>query len=165
MVVIMTTEIQTNESPTDPWSDLDRALGQTRARFFEAFGLTPFGPAFRPIDGTGAYLRAARVDVTDTGKAYKVVAEIPGIPKEKLDIRVRGTSVEIRGEQSEENEPKEPEYVHRERVYAGFYRALEMPEPVVGPEAKAKVENGLLELELPKVTPTPSPDEVKVAVV
>jgi HSP20 family protein len=162
----MTTEIKNPENPTDPWSELDRALEQTRAQFYHTFGLQPFGPAFAPLDATGtpATFRAPRIDVADTGKSYRIVAEIPGIPKEHLDIRVRGTSVEIRGEQQKETEQKETEYVHRERTYAGFYRSLEMPEPVVAAEAKAKVENGVLELELPKVTPTPSTDEVKVTV-
>ena len=162
----MTKEIKKAESPIDPWNDLDRALEQTRAQFYKALGLQPFGPAFAPLDFATVpqYFRAPRLDVSDTGKSYRIVAEIPGIPKEQLDIRVRGTSVEIRGEQAQETERKGTEYVHRERTYAGFYRSLEMPEAVVGNEAKAKVENGVLELELPKVTPTPSSDEVKVAV-
>ena len=162
----MTTEIRKPERATDPWSDLDRALEETRAQFFRAFGLQPFGGAFAPVEGTNLapYLRAARVDVADTGKAFHITAEIPGIPKDHLDIRVRGTNVEIRGEQAQETEKKGKEYVHRERTYSGFYRSLELPEPVVATEAKAKVVDGVLELDLPKVAPTPSSDEVKVAV-
>jgi HSP20 family protein len=162
----MTTEIKKAERPTDPWSELDRAIEQTRTQLYQAFGLQPFGRLFGPFDSvdTTPFLRAARVDVADTGKTFKVVAEIPGIPKEQLDIRVRGTSVEIRAEQAKETEKKDADYVHRERMYTGFYRALELPEPVVATEAKAQVLNGVLELELPKVTPTPSSDEVKVPV-
>jgi HSP20 family protein len=164
----MTTAIQKQETRVDPWTDLDRAFDAMRQRFFDVWGIAPFGGSFVPFEGTPeGFLRAARTDVTDTGKAYKIVAEIPGIPKEKLDIRIRGTSVEIRGENaSEKNEKaeKDGEFVHRERTYSGYYRSLELPEPVVATEAKAKVENGLLELELPKQNPTPSTAEVKVAV-
>jgi HSP20 family protein len=162
----MTTEIKKVESPTDPWSELDRVLEQTRTQFYRALGLQPFGAAFGPLDATAApqFFRAPRLDVADTGKSYRIVADIPGIPKDQLDIRVRGASVEIRGEHAKETEESQQEYVHRERTYAGFYRSLELPEPVLGTKAKAKVENGVLELELPKVTPTPSSDEVKVAV-
>ncbi len=161
----MTKEIQEAERSTDPWSDLDRALELTRAQFYQAFGLSPLvavgtvGP-----NGTPAEFRAPRLDVADTGKSYRIVAEIPGIPKEQLEIRVRGTNVEIRGESSKDTEAKDAEYVHRERTYAGFYRSFEMPEAVVAADAKAKVANGVLELELPKVNPTPSSDEVKVPV-
>ncbi|HTZ61397.1 MAG TPA: Hsp20/alpha crystallin family protein [Thermoplasmata archaeon] len=160
----MTNEIQPTTNPSDPWTDLDRAFERTRAQFYRALGLPTFAAFGAPDGAAPALFRAPRLDVTDTGAAYRIVAEVPGIPKDQLDIRVRGTSVEIRGESAKATEEKEAEYVHRERTYAGFYRSLEMPEPVIGTDAKAKVENGILELELPKVTPTPSSDEVKVAV-
>ena len=155
----MANEIQQKETPVDPWTEIDRAFDAMRRRFAESFGLSPLG-----VFDAERVLRSPRTDVTDTGKAYKVVAEIPGIPKDKLEITVRGTSVEIRGESAAETETKEEHYLHRERTYAGYYRALELPEAVVGGDAKAKVENGLLELELPKQNPTPSDEEVKVAV-
>jgi HSP20 family protein len=161
----MTTKIQKQETQVDPWTELDRAFDAMRERFFDAWGIAPFAGSSAPIEGTPTgFFRPARTDVSDTGKAYRIVAEIPGIPKEKLDIRIRGTSVEIRGENATESEGKDKEFVHRERSYAGYYRSLELPEAVVATEAKAKVENGLLELELPKQAPTPSPSEVKVSV-
>jgi HSP20 family protein len=162
----MTTEIKKKESPSDPWSDIEQAIEQTRAQFYRAFGVPPFASALVPTEASSAprLFRAPRTDVSETGTSYRIVAEIPGIPKEQLDIRVRGTSVEIRGEQTKASEEKEREFVHRERSYSGFFRSFELPEPVVATEAKAKVENGVLELELPKVTPSPSSDEVKVAV-
>jgi len=155
----MTSEIQKPESQANPWSDLDRAFDAMQRRFAESFGILPFGP-FESEPG----FRAPRTDVTDTGTAYKVVAEIPGIPKEKLDIRVRGATVEIRAEHEAEKEEKEERYLRRERTYSGYYRAFELPEPVVAADAKAKVQDGVLELELPKQTPTPSEEEVKVSV-
>ncbi|HYA71426.1 MAG TPA: Hsp20/alpha crystallin family protein [Thermoplasmata archaeon] len=155
----MSTEIQERESYADPWSDFDRAFDAMQRRLAESFGILPFGP-FETEPG----LRAPRMDVTDAGTAYKVVAEIPGIPKEKLDIRVRGPVVEIRAEHEANTEEKQERFLRRERTYAGYYRALELPEPVVATEAKANVVNGLLELELPKQHPTPSEAEVKVSV-
>lgn len=161
----MTKAIQAKKEEQDLWSELDRQFDAMRSRFFENLGLAPFapfGPAV-PSHDAGVF-RAARADVSDTGSGYTIVAEIPGIPKEKLDIRVRGALVEIRGESTKESEEKRGEFVQHERSYAGYYRALELPEPVVGTEAKAKVENGLLELELPKLHPSPSPQEVHVKV-
>ena len=155
----MTKEILQREHSTDVWNEIDRAFSEMSSRFFEPFGITPFAPSLR--DG-GAVFRPARTDVTDTGSSYRVVAEVPGIPKEKVDIRIRGSVVEIRGENTETKEAGDAAYVHRERSYQGYYRTLELPGPVVATDAKAKVENGLLELELPKQHPTPSSDEVKV---
>ena len=162
----MPREIQKREHRVDPWTDIDRWFDDLRGRFFENWDLAPFAHPFAPAESReGALFRAARTDVTDTGKAYTLTVEIPGIPKDRLDIRVRGSNVEIKGEASSDKEEKNgAEFVHRERTYAGFYRNLELPEPVVATEAKAKVENGLLELELPKQHPTPSTSEVKIAV-
>jgi HSP20 family protein len=155
----MTQEIQARECESDPWSDFDRAFDAMQRRLAQSFGILPFGP-FETESG----LRAPRMDVTDTGAAYKVVAEIPGIPKEKLDIRVRGAAVEIRGEHESQTEEKDERFLRRERAYSGFYRALELPEPVVASDAKAKVVDGVLELDLPKQHPAPAETEVKVSV-
>jgi HSP20 family molecular chaperone IbpA len=161
----MSEEIQPKESALDVWSDLDRVFDEMRSQLWGVWDLRPFGATFAPIERTdGGVFRAARTDVTDAGKAYQIIAEVPGIPKDKLDIRVRGTSVEIRGENSQKNESKDGEFVHRERIHAGYYRRLELPEPVLATEAKAKVENGVLELELPKEHPTAPAGEVKIAV-
>jgi HSP20 family protein len=161
----MTDQTETTESQIAPWSDYESPFDQLRARIFDAFGLRPSGVPAVPRDGWGFdTFRAPRIDVSDTGTSFRIVAEIPGIPKEKLDIRVKGTHVELRGEQVKESEEKQTEFVHRERSYAGFYRSLELPEPVVAAKASAKVVDGVLELELPKEHPSPSPAEVKVPV-
>ena len=157
----MTKEIERKDAAVDLWSEFDRAFNELSSRFFEPFGSATLAPSVR---SNGAVFRPARTDVVDTGSAFRVVAEVPGIPKEKLDIRVRGTTVEIRGEQAEEKETKGASFVHRERAYQGYYRTLELPEPVVGAEAKAQVDHGLLELELPKEHPSPGPSEVRVKV-
>jgi HSP20 family protein len=162
----MTSEIQTRKSRTDPWTDLDRFVDDLRQQFFHGLGVFPFGPVTAPAEAPsgGLLLRPARVDVIDTGKSYKITAEIPGVPKENLDIRIRGTSVEIRGESSTETRKEEESVLRHERTYAGYFRSLDLPEDVIATDAKAKVENGVLELELPKRSPAPSPAEVKVAI-
>jgi HSP20 family protein len=146
----------------EPGSDLERLLASVRGRFLNAFGPRPW--TFVELDQGTPVLRAARADIVDTGKSYKVVAEIPGIPKDRLDIRVSGTSVKIRAEHAEAKANPEAEFLFRERTFAGFYRDFELPEPVVASAAIAKFENGLLELDLPKEHPTSEPVEVKVPV-
>jgi len=157
----MTNDIEKRVPHAELWTDFDRALHEVSSRFFEPFGIVPFAS---PLVSGGALFRPAMTDVADTGSSYRIVAEVPGIPKDKLDIRIRGTTVEIRGENVEETPAREGSFMHRERAYQGYYRTLELPEAVVPSEAKAKVDNGLLELELPKQHPSPSSDEVRVRV-
>lgn len=145
-------------TPTDPWTAIDRLFDDLASPFFAPFVGFPSPPA--PPRGP----RPARVDVTDTGASYKVAANLPGIAKDQLEIRVRGSSVEIHGTAATSSDKSEGDYLHRERSVTGYYRALELPEPVIGAEAKATLANGVLELELPKQHPTPSPAEVQVKV-
>jgi HSP20 family protein len=146
-----------------PWADLDTVWDELRSHFFDSFGFLPFPNASEESSKELAP-RRPRTDIQDTGAAYKIVAEIPGIPKDRLEIRVKGSQVEIRAENETTTESKDQPFVHRERSYRGFYRSFELPEPVVASEAKAHLDQGVLELSLPKQSPTPSPEEVKVAV-
>ena len=158
----MTNEIAERETQIDPWTDLEQSFNDLRSRVFDAFG---YGrPAFFGGEVEEGW-HPARLDVTDTGATFEIVAEMPGIPKEKLDLRVRGGRVEIRGESATSSETKDGRSVlRRERTFAGYYRSVELPEPVVASEAKVKLENGLLELSLPKEKPTPASGEVRIPV-
>ncbi len=155
----MTTDI-VNRPTSDLWSQIDRAFDDLHGHLLDAFG----GAPARWVRGEMPVARAARVDVVDTGTSYRILAEVPGIPKENLELKVRGPTVEIRGQFEQAKESNDAEYLHRERLYNGFYRRLDLPEEVVGTEAKAKMNHGLLELELPKVHPAPGAGEVKIAI-
>jgi HSP20 family protein len=148
--------------------DFDQVFESLWNRAHTAFGLLPFEPTFLGLwSPTASVFRAAPTDVVDTGKAFQIKAEVPGLAKDQIEIRVKGTFVEISGESKTEKTDKADDssgYLQRERVYTSFHRAFELPDPVVGEKAKAQVVNGVLELELPKVTPSPEPAETKVKV-
>ncbi len=157
------TQTKSLASPTesfDPFADWDRWFDSFLAPFGTAWGVALSAPRSGGADG----IRFARTDVTDTGASYRVTAELPGIAKEQVEVRIRGSSVEIEARSSQASESKDPKYLHRERSQSTFYRALEFPEPVVGAEAKASLSDGVLALEIPKLHPEPVPTEVKVPV-
>jgi HSP20 family protein len=149
-------------SPTVP--DFDRAFDALWNRARATLGPFPFEGTFAPWSQDGSLFRTAPTDVVDTGKAYQIKAEVPGITKDQIDIRVTGNVVEISGENKTEKNENSPGYLHQERLVTAFHRAFELPEPVVAEKAKAQVVNGVLELELPKQEPTPAPAETKVKV-
>ena len=82
-----------------------------------------------------------------------------GIEKEKMDIKATRHSVEISGKHSEKIEEKGKRYLYTERLYRSFYRNVPVPEEIVPSKVAAKVENGILRLELPKKVPTRKEDE------
>jgi HSP20 family protein len=93
-------------------------------------------------------------DLVDAGKEYRVCAEIPGIPKDKLNITVTAREIEIEGEAKTEIQEEEGGFVSRERGYSKIQRSLAFPEEVIPDEAKATLQDGLLEVRIPKKMPT-----------
>lgn len=144
--------------------DFDQAFEALWNRATTALGLLPLEGAFVPSTPYGRLFRTAPTDVVDNGTAYQIRADVPGLSKDQIDIRVTGNLVEISGENKSERNQTSPGYLQRERVFTSFHRAFELPEPVVADHAKAQVLNGVLELELPKQKPTPAPTETKVKV-
>ncbi|MBR1889996.1 MAG: Hsp20/alpha crystallin family protein [Alloprevotella sp.] len=99
---------------------------------------------------------APAINVAETEKAYEVEVAAPGMSKENFHIHIDEDnnlviSMERKGETS--NEQKERRYLRREFNYTKFQQALILPDDVDRKEISAKVENGVLLVELPKQTP------------
>lgn len=108
---------------------------------WKRFGLIP-----RVFEET----REPLVNMVDNGKEYEITAELPGIPKENINIEVNNDTIEIKAEVKKEEEKKEKDYVKMERSYSSFHRVLSFPEEVLANKTKAKFENGILEVIVPK---------------
>jgi HSP20 family protein len=92
-----------------------------------------------------------RVDVSEANGSYVVKADLPGVPKESINVDIDGSRVTIRAEVKREQEQKDGERVLRsERYYGTFARSFALADEVDDEKATAKFENGVLELTLPK---------------
>ena len=109
-------------------------------------------------------MRIALYDLIDKGDRYELSLEVPGIEKEKMDVKATRYSVEVSGKHSEKTEEKGKRYLYTERLYRSFYRNVPVPEEIVPSKVTAKVENGILKLELPKKNPTRGEDTTLVDV-
>ena len=96
--------------------------------------------------------RWPRVDVQDREGDILVRAEVPGVKKEDLDISVSKDAVTIKAETRQEKEEgeKEGDFYRREIVTGSFARTVALPGDVDADSAKARFEDGVLELTLPK---------------
>ena len=100
-------------------------------------------------------MRMALYELADRGDKFELQVEVPGIEKEKIDVKATKYSVEISGKHSEKTEEKKGKrYLYTERLYRSFYRNVSLPEEIVPSKVAAKVENGVLKVDLPKKTPT-----------
>lgn len=92
-----------------------------------------------------------KVDVIDRDDEVVVRAEIPGVAKDDLDISVTDNTVTIKGETKRESKEEKGDYYRCEISRGTFARTLPLPANVDSDSAKAKFEDGVLELTIPKV--------------
>jgi len=104
-------------------------------------------------------MRMALYELADRGDRYELQVEVPGIEKEKIDVKATKYSVEISGKHSDKSEEKGKRYVYTERMYRSFYRNVPLQEEIVPSRVAAKVENGILKVDLPKKVPTKAEGE------
>ncbi|MGB9635925.1 MAG: Hsp20/alpha crystallin family protein [Thermoplasmata archaeon] len=135
----------------DPFEEFERAIRNFERAFFDMAFRSPL--AFRR-EFKEPEIRAPFVDMIDTGKEFKVIAEMPGATKDKIDVSISGNTLEISSETGTSTESTEGNVVHKERTYRKFYRCIELPEDIVPEKATSRLNNGVLEIVLPKKNPT-----------
>ncbi|MFH1695556.1 MAG: Hsp20/alpha crystallin family protein [Candidatus Micrarchaeota archaeon] len=97
-------------------------------------------------------IRTPLLDVKDEGKNLKVVAELPGIKKENIDIDVTDNQLTLKGKMNSDKEEKNKKkgYYFNERKSSSYFRSVSLPSEIDADKAKAEFNNGVLELTLPK---------------
>lgn len=92
-----------------------------------------------------------KLDVDESDAEYRVTAEIPGVRKEDIDVRIEGDQVTISAEVKKDSEEKKDGRVLRsERQYGFASRCFTLASAVDDGKADAKYANGVLTLKLPK---------------
>ncbi|HNE72739.1 MAG TPA: Hsp20/alpha crystallin family protein [Giesbergeria sp.] len=125
----------------------------SRGSLFDDF-FKDIAPGFyvRPLHGDSLPAPSQiKVDVKETEGGYTVQAEVPGVPKEDIHVSVEGNVVSLRAEVRQLDQKTEGEKVLRsERYYGSVARSFQLPADIDAAQAKAKYDNGILTLTLPK---------------
>ncbi|RGM46950.1 MULTISPECIES: Hsp20/alpha crystallin family protein [Bacteroides] len=102
---------------------------------------------------------APAINVFETEKEYKVELAAPGMTKEDFNVHIDEEnnlviSMEKKTDNKEDNkdEKKEGRYLRREFSYSKFQQTMILPEDVDKDKISASVENGVLNINLPKFT-------------
>lgn len=93
-----------------------------------------------------------RTDVSDSGDAYKLEAELPGFKKEDISIEIENGLLTISAERKSESEENKPDYIRRERSYGSFKRRFDLSD-IDADAIEASYADGVLTLNLPKKQP------------
>jgi HSP20 family protein len=92
-----------------------------------------------------------KIDVKETPSAYTVVAEVPGVTKEDIHVTVEGSVVTLRAEvQQQDSQTQDEKVLRTERYYGAVARSFQLATDIDNEKSKAKYENGVLTLTLPK---------------
>ena len=96
--------------------------------------------------GSGAF---PLINVFNDGDDFVVVAELPGVKKEDLDIQVRGNTLRIRGKKAI-SQPEGSSIHRRERSAGEFDRTVTLPDDIDSAKVAAEYRDGVLTLRLPR---------------
>lgn len=106
---------------------------------------SPFADFFRSDS-----LSEFKTDITDEGDRYLLEADMPGFDKKDIHLEIDGDMLTISAERHFKKETKDADkYICSERSYGKYSRAFDVSS-VDADNIKAKYDNGVLHLTLPK---------------
>ena len=126
----------------NPFGEI-RRIQEEMNRLFD----TTFAAEEGELSATG-WLPA--VDIEETPDSLRVIAELPGIRKEDINVEYENGLLTIRGERRREEEKREKNFHRVERSFGTFMRSFRLPATVDAEKIVASYEDGVLRLEMPK---------------
>lgn len=104
------------------------------------------------------------VDIYENEQGEIVIkAELPGLSKGDIDLRVENNTLTIRGERKRQSEVKDEQYHRVERVYGSFSRSFSLPGSVDAAKVSADYRDGVLSVVLP-IREEAKPRQIQVKV-
>lgn len=136
------------------WTDLDRTFENFRRDLERNFASFPsFKFPSMPMPAMPKMMPST-CDIIDEGDKLRIKMDVPGVKKNEIDLNVTDNSIEISAKHKEEAEEKKKNFLRRERSEVSYYRTLPLPEKVHSDKAQAKLTDGVLDVIIPKITPT-----------
>ena len=94
------------------------------------------------------------INVKESDKAYTVELAAPGMKKEDFNVHINDEGnlvVKMENKQEKKEEDKNTRYLRREFSYSKFEQTLILPDDVKREDISARVDNGVLTVDLPKI--------------
>ena len=113
-----------------------------------------FGDLFDTDFMPRANCTAPAINVKESDKAYTVELAAPGMKKEDFNVHINDEGnliVKMEKKQTHQDEDKNTRYLRREFSYTKYEQTLILPDDVKKEDIKARVEDGVLTVELPKI--------------
>ncbi len=126
-----------------PFTGIEDLPTRIRQMFEDTFDLAPVTQAIGFMPAT---------EIVETTDELVLTAELPGIPKDNVEITIDGDLLTLRGEKMEERKEGEDDkkYHLLERTYGSFQRSFTLPRIVDPSKIKAEFIEGVLKVHMPK---------------
>lgn len=108
--------------------------------------------------------RLLAVDIKETDTEYQVIADLPGTPKDNIEVSVKDDvlSLTVRSE-DEKSEESQGRIIRQERYQGTFKRSFKLNDLVDDENIQATYKDGVLSISVPKKEPV-QPRKIEVAV-
>ena len=90
------------------------------------------------------------VDIKETDKAFTLLADIPGVDPEDIEVTMEKGVLTVKGELKSETKTEEENYKRVERRHGVFYRRFSLPDSADSQAIEAQSKNGVLKITIPK---------------
>ena len=112
--------------------------------------------------GAKAPVSSMNADVQEFEDKYRLELELPGYKKEDIQAEVKDGYLTINAEHTDSREEKEDgKYIRKERFYGKCQRSFYVGDNLTHEDIRAKFENGILEVMIPKKEAKPEVEEHK----
>ncbi len=91
------------------------------------------------------------VNIVESESSYLISADLPGLTRDDIHVDLNDGILSVSGERREQKEVTEKNFRRFEKRYGKFIRSFRLPENVRSDGIEAKYENGVLEVQVPKV--------------
>jgi HSP20 family protein len=131
-------------------TELARRLPREMENFFERFWNEPIVAGWTPGRSDDLAAWTPGVDVVEEPDAYVFHADLPGVPKENVEITFEDNILTIAGARERREESNQGQYRRIERRYGRFTRSFALPSQVDTAKVDASFHDGVLVIRVPK---------------
>ncbi|PNH06434.1 Heat shock protein, chloroplastic [Tetrabaena socialis] len=161
---------------SDPFfADVDPTLSRFAPHFGQPLlpaahparaGLPATLDLFRPSSAAAALGGSPAVDIVETGSAYELHADAPGMAPEDVKVELTDRRLTVSGQRKVEHEDKDAQgkVWRRERAAYSFARSFTLPDNADPEGISASIEQGVLKVTVPKREAEPQPEPKRIAV-
>jgi HSP20 family protein len=94
--------------------------------------------------------RGPRLELTETAEEWRLQVDLPGVQKEEVEVTTSGGQLTIAGRRGRPDYPPGARVRRTERTYGRFERTVRLPGDVDPDAIRARLEDGVLEIRLPR---------------